>query len=188
MMFKIFVYCLILSNLPDEKFSFLIPYWKDWTILKIHNVHTKKFTLKIRKIFTHFGFLAANGFDKSFKSHILTYWSSEQVKSKFLFDVLTSFTDDKWTFCETHNSFGFLASKMLRFPASVTYAIWETLLTFQQALSITYFELFLCKILSPGNLESRIAIVLSYELLNIIDTSDVFHYTFLTFDLWWSEV
>lgn len=61
-------------------------------------------------------------------------------------------------------------------------------MTFQHALSIVYYLPALCNILSPGNLESNIAIVLSSEQLYIIETSDVFHYTFFTFNLWWSDV
>lgn len=96
------------------------------------------------------------------------------MNSKFFFDILTSFTDDEWTFWEAQSSLGILASKMWRFPTSVTYAIWDALLGFQQALSTTYLATVLCKILSVGNLESKIAI-LSSEALNITETSAEFH-------------
>lgn len=59
---------------------------------------------------------------------------------------------------------------------------------FQQALSTVSFAAVLWIILSPGNLESKMEIVLSSEQVNMMETSDRFHSTLLTLAVWWSAV
>lgn len=62
------------------------------------------------------------------------------------------------------------------------------MLTFQHALSTDWSETVLWTILSPGKRESKMAIVLSSEHENKTETSDLFHSTLLTLEVWWSAV
>ena len=137
---------------------------------------------------THFGFLAAKGFERSLIFQILTYWSYEHVYNRFLREILTSLTEDEWTCWEAIILSGILASKKCKYPLSVTYAIWDGVLMFQQALSTDSFWAVLWTILSPGNRESNMEIVLSSEQVKRIETSAWFHSTLLILAVWWSDV
>lgn len=118
--FEILVNILIFSDFPDEKLSFFVTYSNDWSIVQVHNIDTEQSSLKIRIKYTHLGFLAAKGLERSLMFQILTYWSSEHVYNRFLFDIFTSFTEERWTCWEAMILSGILASKKWRYPLSVT--------------------------------------------------------------------